>query len=630
METARLRLVFEDPNILSKSQKKQGLKRSWFILKPQHQTIFDLSSDLLHIFDLRKSCPNGLILSMDGFVLPPFEPTCILKDKDIVSVKMKGGKSAEIIKAGNGMNYLEELETMERLPVNTGVKHLANEEFDKETGGYKSELEEDEQELAPLEDQAQVESTPIENMVSKKRKARDKLPSSRKKKSKLASAEKYPVSGDDGIDVRPKKSKSSHKKKVSTNDKVVGKDKPADIQGEPENSSTPEIDETGDDKTNLGRSSQLQNTGKGSADELITTTEVKKLPSRSARRKKAKRRWLREQAKLVKEKPQSKELLGKDDQQSPAKENLKFSEECLQAISNNDVEDNVVPIVVRPGHIRFEPLEEDAEQAIQHSQISVKTFQWNGITSKKKGQKWGMEKTPFLKRNDNNFSHVSSEMVDVNDKATVTNDMDFDKRMPYSSLPKEGDLVAYRLVELSSTWTPELCSFRVGEISHYDAESNRIMLTPVPGYPNASGKKTDEEASELPDTSLYGEDGSLEIDYSSLIDVRLVKLGNSNATIAIADDNNENYAQNQDVLTRQPKGSKEANSVSAAFPAQANGAVNVWEEINQALSAKKAELSKEDGWSRADSSGRSAWSFRALRRSALGPTMAFLRAQNGI
>lgn len=95
------------------------------------------------------------------------------------SVKMKGGKSNEIIKAGNGLNYLEEFETMEQLPVNTGGKYLANEEFDKETGGYKSELEEDEQELAPLENQAQVESTPIENMVSKKRKARDKLPSSR-------------------------------------------------------------------------------------------------------------------------------------------------------------------------------------------------------------------------------------------------------------------------------------------------------------------------------------------------------------------------------------------------------------------------------------------------------------------
>ncbi|KAK8512831.1 hypothetical protein V6N13_090423 [Hibiscus sabdariffa] len=626
METARLRLVFEDPNILSKSQKKQGLKRSWFLLKPQHQTISDLTSDLTDIFDLRESCPSGLILYMDGFALPPFESTCILKDKDIVSVKKKGRKSIEIIKDGNDLNFLEELEIVEPLPVNAGVKLLANEEFDKETGGYESESEEDERELVPLETQAQVESTPIKNMVSKKRKARDKLPSSRKKKSKLTSAEKSPVSGDDGAVIRPKKRKCSHKQKVVANDKVVEKDKPVDIHGEPENSSDPEIDGSSDDQTNLGRSSQLQNTGKGSADEPMSTTEVKKLPSRSARRKKAKRRWLREQAKIEKEK-----LHGQDDQQSPAKENVKFSEEHQQPISNNDEEDSVIPIIVRPGHIRFEPLEEDAEQAVQRNQITVNTFQWNGITSKKKGQKWGMEKTRCMKRNDNSFSQESSEMVDVNKNFTVTGDMDFDKLTPYSSSPKEGDLVAYRLVELSSTWTPELCSFRVGEISHYDAESNRIKLTPVPGYPNASEKKVDQEASELPDTSLYGEDGSLEIDYSSLVDVRLVKHGNPNTTKAIANGSNESCAQDQDVLTRQPSSSKEAATVSAAPPAHAaNGAVNVWDEINEALSAKKAELSKEDGWNQADSSGRSAWSYRALRRSALGPTMALLRAQNGI
>ncbi|GMI87741.1 coilin [Hibiscus trionum] len=602
METARLRLVFEDPDILSKSQKKQGLKRSWLLLKPQHQTISDLTSDLLHIFDLQKSCPAGLILCMDGFALPPFESTCILNDKDIVSVKKKGRKSTEIIKADSDLNYLEDLKVVERLPVDTGVKLLANEEFDKETGGYESESEED-------------ESTPVENIVLKKRKARDKLPSSRKKKSKVASAEKSPVSGDDGIGVRPKKRKSSHKQKVVSDDKVV------DIQGEPENSSGPVIDESTAGETNLGRSSQLQNTDKGRDDEPTTTAEVKKLPSRSARRKKAKKQWLREQAKIEKEK-----LHVKDDQQSPAKENLKFSEDHQQPIGNDDVEDNVVPIVVRPGHIRFEPLEEeDAEQAVQQSRISVKTFQWNGITSKKKGQKWGMEKTR-MKWNDNSFSQVSSEVVDVNGNATVTDDMDFDKLTPYSGLPKEGDLVAYRLVELASTWTPELCSFRVGEISHYDAESNRIKLTPVPGYPNASEKKTDQEASELPDTSLYGEDGSLEIDYSSLIDVRLVKHGNFNTTKANANGSNENCERDQDVLTRQPNGNKE---VATAPSAQAIGAVNVWDEINKALSAKKADLSKEDGWSRADSSGRSAWSPRAPRRRALGPTMA-LRAQNGI
>ncbi|KAE8719303.1 hypothetical protein F3Y22_tig00109972pilonHSYRG00420 [Hibiscus syriacus] len=32
---------------------------------------------------------------------------------------------------------------------------------------------------------------------------------------------------------------------------------------------------------------------------------------------------------------------------------------------------------------------------------------------------------------------------------------------------------------------------------------------------------------------------------------------------------------------------------------KANGAVSVWDELNEASSAKKAELSKGDGWSRA-------------------------------
>ncbi|XP_039006673.1 coilin-like [Hibiscus syriacus] len=192
--------------------------------------------------------------------------------------------------------------------------------------------------------------------------------------------------------------------------------------------------------------------------------------------------------------------------------------------------------------------------------------------------------------------------------------MDFDKLTPYSGLPKEGDLVAYRLVELSSTWTHELCSFRVGEISQYDAESSRIKLLPVPGYPNASEKKIDQEVTVFRDLSnpspCIVQHPVKQIDYSSLIDVHLVKHGNLNTTKAIADSSNENFAQDQDVLTRQSN-------------------VNVWDEISEGLSAKKAELSKEDGWSQSDISGRSTWSYRPLRCSALGPSMA-LKAQNGI
>lgn len=61
-----------------------------------------------------------------------------------------------------------------------------------------------------------------------------------------------------------------------------------------------------------------------------------------------------------------------------------------------------------------------------------------------------------------------------------------------------------------------------------------------------------------------------------------------------------------------------------------NGEVNVWDQINEAIEAKKAKLSQEDGWRKDESSGTRSWSYRALRRSALGPTMAILRSQNGL
>ncbi|OWM73366.1 hypothetical protein CDL15_Pgr001480 [Punica granatum] len=66
MEGVRMQLQFEDRRILSKSQRKEGLKRSWIRLKPQHETVCNLTSHILHAFELQDSCPHGLILSLIG------------------------------------------------------------------------------------------------------------------------------------------------------------------------------------------------------------------------------------------------------------------------------------------------------------------------------------------------------------------------------------------------------------------------------------------------------------------------------------------------------------------------------------------------------------------------------------
>ncbi|EPS57479.1 hypothetical protein M569_17338, partial [Genlisea aurea] len=86
---------------------------------------------------------------------------------------------------------------------------------------------------------------------------------------------------------------------------------------------------------------------------------------------------------------------------------------------------------------------------------------------------------------------------------------------------QEGDVIAYRILELSSTWTPELSDFRVGKVSRYHVESNQTTILPVPEY-SIFPENTDEDEAQ-PDNSVYKDDGSLETDFSSLVDVRIVK-----------------------------------------------------------------------------------------------------------
>ncbi|KAG6573691.1 Coilin, partial [Cucurbita argyrosperma subsp. sororia] len=92
-------------------------------------------------------------------------------------------------------------------------------------------------------------------------------------------------------------------------------------------------------------------------------------------------------------------------------------------------------------------------------------------------------------------------------------------------LPQKGDVVAYRLIELSSTWTPEISSFRAGKVSWQGSlDSSKTMVN----QENTSAKQSAE-------SSIFAH-----------------SIGNANDT------------------------------------KQGNGKVTAWDEISEALSAKKA------------------------------------------
>ncbi|XP_061984826.1 coilin isoform X1 [Populus nigra] len=667
MDTVRLRLVLD--NALNTTT--EGLRKCWILLKPRHKTISDLSSHILHVFDLHNACPHGLLLSMEGFALPPFESTCILKDKDIIRVKKKGSTSTEIIKIDDGLNdSWNVVEIIDKPLVTKGTNLLANEEFEKESGGYETESEED-----VAEEVEDVENSPEVKTVSKKRKASKDLRCPKRKKTKSASAGKcLEVPENVGTDVCAEQNgtlsivnadEKSNKSRKSTPDTKKRKKNKSAIAEKclevSENAGTSVC--TGQNGTltivkshersskrteatcNAKKSCQPEQNGNGSVDAPHTLSGSKKFPSRSARRKKAKRQWLKEQLKAEKKEQNQMQLFSKINQQSSKRDTQnvaekspelgshKLSEEKLREDNqlgeqDSDVEGDVVPIVIRPGHIRFEPLKKGGDdQAVLQNHIPAETFHWNGITSKKKGQKWGKERTVSCKRNDyNNFRKESSSSLSIEEQTPVYDCTNFEELPLYASLPKEGDVIAYRVVELSSSWTPELSSYRVGKISKYDLESNIVILVQVPGYPVVPEKIDDETSAALPETSPYGEDGSLEIKFSTLHEVRLVRHGNLESAKSVASGSNEVHVRDQDSGTGfSPNNNHEANT-----SAQENEKRNPWEEINQALTAKKELLSQEDGWKKTESSSRSPWSYKALRGSSLGRTIALLRAQNEI
>ncbi|XP_047327527.1 coilin-like [Impatiens glandulifera] len=567
MGTIRLRVSFEDRHILSKLQKSERLKRSWLLLSPQHKTISDVSYYLIEAFQLAHTCPNGIVLSMDGFVLPPFESVGILNDKDVISVKKKVFKASNIIKAGEPewQLVLHNKDIMAKQPEPAAIPLLANEEFGKEAGGYESDSE---MEGTRAEDALHVEN-PVEVEFSKKRKATESLPSASKKRKCNTITEDFETSKDyeNGkiqTEMNISKDEEVPTVEISCKESIFIGAKSIKEQPSKRKKS---VNHPGRKGTVIMKSRDLPD----------STRKV----SRSSRRKYAKRKFLKELREAENNIERSK--VSKNEEQSPEKEmqknpteyqsfekdKLKNPIKCHGPDHYSEVDGDIVPIIIRPGHIRFEPLEKD--HIVQDNPIPLESFQWNGITSKEKGQKWGKEKFPAKRVIDskdlNNRSSSDKE-------SHLIEPMNFENLAPLSTLPQNGDLIAYRLLELSSTWTPMLSSFRVGKTSRCDAESNVVLLTPVSEYPIVEEKKADDDVSEQREDSLYKEDGSLEIDFSSLIDVRIFKPSNHDPAEAV----NGRGSNDLDWNTLIP--------VNAATSDKKE--TNRWEEMSKTLSAKKS------------------------------------------
>ncbi|XP_020682824.1 coilin [Dendrobium catenatum] len=103
----RFRVFFDNHRLLNNSQLSDGLGRCWLLLKPSIVTFADLVSHLREKFALRNR-QIRLVLLIDDFVLPPFESTGILKDKDLIRVKLKNVKLKDALLPCHSQNIVQD------------------------------------------------------------------------------------------------------------------------------------------------------------------------------------------------------------------------------------------------------------------------------------------------------------------------------------------------------------------------------------------------------------------------------------------------------------------------------------------------------------------------------------------
>ncbi|KAJ7518978.1 hypothetical protein O6H91_20G017700 [Diphasiastrum complanatum] len=643
MEAIRIKLKFENPSILTRKQMAEGVAQCWFPLRRSLHSIADLAADIISSFQLQQTCPHGISLSMEDFALLPFESISLLKEKDLLSVKER--IKVDLLEPFN----VKDIDTRiceDSATTNGAFYHQvgnfnlrALEEFEKESGGYRSEEEDTRLDLLAENGNGKEASKEVHGILEphfeKRRssKVEQRLLSSDKAMKKQTEDWEATIEENGEVEHQKKRRKQQfeeaegrserkkHKREKHAMDEKALGDGNLSIEDKklkrskcmPESEDDENVHETQTEtralKVTLNKAAENEVDLAGHAEKLR--------PSRSARRKKAKRQWLRIHAEQQHQVERGKleahpTIFSKDERVGELSLNTDLAIHGRKKTDNAEAkgERQLQPMVVAPGHIRFEPLDSDGENDKNQTPMLVIRIN-NDIKSKKQGRCWGKEIVE--KGNHKNINESATgpdalgeavvQIVSNADKKILTN---FEALSSLHDFPREGDILAYRLVELTSNWTPELSPYRVGRVSKCDKDSCILKLDPVPGYSlnlkmDAADVCSDDRFNEQENLCApYNEDGSLEIELSSLSDVRFVqRICSVDSAIGAGDlESNQIHENDKQVLSpAKPQDNDEMIVTPGCKEEDFHGRVNtssMWQEISEELDRKKMQLIQMD------------------------------------
>ncbi|KAK8947322.1 hypothetical protein KSP39_PZI006897 [Platanthera zijinensis] len=534
----RFRLVFDDRRLLDKSLRSQGLRRCWFLLKPGIETVGDLASHICQRFGLQDS----IVLSMGDFVLPSFESTCIITDKDIITVNKKQVKEKDSCKPFDGQSPTQDSQMvkMHDLPFSNDLLSVDKSQNDLQSSGGCDK----EKMISCTATTVHLDPPGEAHLAKRKRKRSKKLLDSKMHGLPFSND---PLSADKS-QKDPQGSGSYGKEKmISCTDTTIQLDVPGEVGlavGKRKHSEKP-----------LGSNCQSEE----------NNHDHESGPSKSSD-------------------------VGKNDG------NEKQSPEMIH--HSSDGEGGVAPFAVQSSHICIQPRDDKTKQQADEprsllfdgsSSMNTLNKENNLLQTDDDGQCFKIDE-----------AHVGCGLLPLPSSRFMIGKpkqrVHFESLLPLRRLPVKGDILAYRCAALSSSVYHVILSPQVGKVSSFDYSSLQITLLPVLDYEILLEQNPD-GAIVQQSTSSCKENESIQIDYSSLVDVRWLKTQGSEEAACRSESTIKNNWEEALV-----KGNGNGPNVSSAE--QSNG----WPQWSQNKSPSVTSWSKQHNHPFAGrSNGRTNW-----------------------
>lgn len=448
---SRVRVVF-DNKVLNKYQVSEGFECCWVSLKPDIKKISDLQLHVQRSFSLDKKCPNGVVLYVNDFILPPFESTRMLNESDIISVRKK--KNA-----------------------NTDSDKVCNQPLPITEAGENSNSKKRNMDNAIGINMHKENGIDIDTHLSSRKKMKKsyEIPRPKKKdKAKVAMEN----------EIAPPVPSGSWQWQTQ-------KEQVTNSWSRPANQKTQNYGHANKwNQSNAPNNNWNDHRNNSNQNHAINTWS----------------KWIS----INDHNGQTSNWNNKNDKELCNETTNGSSDLTNNSDQNNDANN-------------WNKLVNATDHNGQTSNLSNKkdkelckgtTSGWNdGINSKKQCNGHTSQGADGCIDNEQSNEKENAPSSEKKESSPI----DFESLFPLTRVPRTGDLIAYRLIEMTPQWCPFVTSFRIGEVTSYNYLNLNVVLIPVPEYPIFTDDKDQQKSSQ------YKEDGTLEIHYPSLIDVRLFK-----------------------------------------------------------------------------------------------------------